>query len=139
MTSSPTSRAIAPKTDRPSVQRNQIRRKDWKEIEASSRPWECITCLPFEVKRTRRLIPGWSTAAESSGYLLASSIRIPCALLDTEISGGDLPSLLRPQDGSVPADHGPLERYEVRDIDTNDVLVMWRIPYRFDDGDGEGD
>ena len=42
---------------------------------------------------------------------------------------GDLPSLLRPLGGLVPAGQGPLERYEVRDIDTNDVWVMWRVPY----------
>ena len=31
--------------------------------------------------------------------------------------------------GLVPATRGPLERYEVREVETNDVLVMWRVPF----------
>ena len=42
---------------------------------------------------------------------------------------GKLASLLRPRESEVPARTGPIERYEVRDIDTNDVWVMWRVPY----------
>ncbi len=42
---------------------------------------------------------------------------------------GKLASLLRPRESQVPARTGPIERYEVRDIDTNDVWIMWRVPY----------
>ena len=41
----------------------------------------------------------------------------------------DFPSLLRAYGGAMPAPGGPLERYQVRDVDTGDVLVMWRLPY----------
>ena len=42
---------------------------------------------------------------------------------------GTLASLLRPRGSEVPARTGPIERYEVWDIDTSDVWVMWRVPY----------
>lgn len=42
---------------------------------------------------------------------------------------GNVSSLLQPKVHWTPAPRGPIERYEVIDIDTEDVLVMWRIPY----------
>jgi hypothetical protein len=63
-------------------------------------------------------------------------IRIPRRELDTPHSAilrrdlmQDLPSLLRGYGGPMPAPGGPLERIEVRDVDTGDLLIMWRLPF----------
>lgn len=41
-----------------------------------------------------------------------------------------LPRLVRPTVYGTPIVPGPVERYEVYDIDTGDMLVMWRVPYK---------
>lgn len=41
----------------------------------------------------------------------------------------DPKTFLRTLPDEVPYPNGVIERYEIRDIDTGDLMVMWRVPY----------